>query len=134
MLGVGVMISELSDNSESVEAVKAAIGKTIKSIALKDNKVGLVFSDDSGVVIWDDGQSCCEERYITTDDKLEDYVGAELKSAEVRDAPNVTDGDEYDEHEVQFLVLETSKGNITFETHNIHNGYYGGFYIKAEKM
>ena len=34
-------------------------------------------------------------------------------------------------HEVQFLNIETSLGIITFETHNEHNGYYGGFYIKA---
>ena len=38
--------------------------------------------------------------------------------------------DEYEVHEVQFLKIRTSNGDITFETHNIHNGYYGGFYIE----
>jgi hypothetical protein len=56
-------------------------------------------------------------------------VGAKLLDIEVREAPNVPY--EYGEHEVQFLVVKTDKGNITFQTHNEHNGYYGGFYIQA---
>jgi hypothetical protein len=36
-----------------------------------------------------------------------------------------------DVHEVQFLVVTTSKGAITVATHVVHNGYYGGFSIDA---
>ena len=53
-------------------------------------------------------------------------------SIELRDAPNVEDDEYGNVHEVQFLVVTTSKGAFTIETHNEHNGYYGGFFIEAE--
>ena len=47
--------------------------------------------------------------------------------AEIREAPN--EPDEYGDHEVQFLLVNTSIGTFTVASHNEHNGYYGGFDI-----
>lgn len=126
---MGVMINMLSGNKETVDALKQAWGNRILSLTLKDDTINVLLVGGDNLTLWDDGQSCCESRYITTSDNLEDFNGATLKDVELRDAPN-QEGD-YDAHEVQFLVLVTSKGNVTFETHNIHNGYYGGFSVQA---
>lgn len=70
---------------------------------------------------------------MTTDDALEDFVGADFLGAEVREGGE-TDDDEYGVHEVEFLVVKTSLGDFTVETHNEHNGYYGGFWMEARKI
>ena len=139
-LGISVMLNMLGGNKETVEAYHKSIGKTIKHIELglandqvsqfdDDGKdvLKVRFDDDSMLVIFDDGQSCCENRYMRTDDKFEDFIGATLLKIELKEAPSIEE--EYDEHEVQFLELMTSNGALTFASHNEHNGYYGGFAI-----
>ena len=54
---------------------------------------------------------------------------AGMLGAEIKEAPSIPT--EYDEHEVQFLEVLTSKGGFTMASHNEHNGYYGGFLIRA---
>lgn len=128
--GIGVMIQQLGGNKDSIEAFRGAVGKKITDLSLgEDDALHFTFEDGYRMKLSDEGQSCCESRYMRTDDKLEDYIGGTLTDAEVREAPNVED--EYGEHEVQFLVVRTSKGDFTMSSHNEHNGYYGGFYIKA---
>jgi hypothetical protein len=129
-LGIGVLIGLLGGNEESVNAFKGAIGKKISALSLgEDDALHFVFEDGSKLKLFDDGQSCCESRYMRTDDDLNAFVGAELLSAVVREAPN--EADEYGGHEVAFLVVTTSKGAFTMASHNEHNGYYGGFCIRA---
>jgi hypothetical protein len=120
----------LVGNEYGAEHIDAAIGKTIHGIALADDVLHLDFTDGYRLKISDEGQSCCESRYMTTSDCLNEYVGATLISVSVLDGPSFTGTD--DQHEVQFLRITTSKGDITFETHNEHNGYYGGFDINAQ--
>ena len=135
MLGVGVMINMLGGNEDSAAVLQAAIGKTITALSLgDDDALHFKFSDGSGIKVFDDGQSCCESRYMRTDDRLEEFVGAQLTSMEIKGAPNEPDEDGYGVHEVEFLEVMTSKGHFTMVSHNEHNGYYGGFYlrIKAE--
>lgn len=129
-LGLGVMINMLGGNEESVKAFKAAVGKTIQALTLgEDEALHFTFTDGSQMKLFDDGQSCCESRYMRTDDELKDYIGAQLTGAEIKEAPSIPcDGDE---HEVQFLEVQTSKGVFTMSSHNEHNGYYGGFSIRA---
>jgi hypothetical protein len=130
-LGMGVMIHMLfGGNADDVAAVRGAIGKTIASVELKDEALQFAFADGSTLKLWDDGQSCCESRYMRTDDNLADFVGATFTDLEMRDAPDATVGDG-EPHEVQFLAVKTSKGEFVMSSHNEHNGYYGGFYIKA---
>ena len=145
-LGMGVMLKQLAGNRETVESYHKAIGKTIKHIELSPPKDGVSQWDDDGkdvlkvqfddgsmLLAFDDGQSCCESRYMRTDDKFEDFVGATLVSMELKQAPDITEEDEDgwgQTHEVQFLELMTSKGALTMASHNEHNGYYGGFAIE----
>jgi hypothetical protein len=138
-LGMGVMLRQLCGNSETVDSYHKAIGKTIKHIELSSEKTSewrgdgqdtlkLVFDDASMLTVFDAGQSCCESRYMRTDDKFEDFIGAKLLDIELKQAPDIEAG--YDTHEVQFLELMTSKGALTMASHNEHNGYYGGFAIE----
>lgn len=129
-LGMTVMLNMLFGNDSSVEAFTGAIGKTIASLKLgEDEALHFDFSDGSKMKLRDEGQSCCELRYMRTDDNLSDYIGAKLLGAEIKEAPSVED--EYGEHDVQFLELKTDRGVFTMVSHNEHNGYYGGFLISA---
>lgn len=137
--GIGVMLHMLfGDDGESARAVQASVGKDIETLELnKEANSGdgaLIIGLKSGrkLMLYDDGRSCCESRYMHTDDDLGAFLGALLLAVEVKDAPNVAD--EYGVHEVQFLVVTTSKGMFTVETHNEHNGYYGGFWLVARIM
>jgi hypothetical protein len=132
-LGMGVMLNYLKGNRESVEVFKSSIGKGITRLELLEENDGALlftFADETKMQMRDDGRSCCEDRYMHTDDDLQSFIGSKLLTAEIRDAPDVED--EYDAHEVQFLVVATSKGVFTVETHNEHNGYYSGFALVAE--
>lgn len=132
MRGIGVMINDLGGNEESARVFGAAIGKRIVKMRLSDDVLTIRLADGTGVELRDDGQSCCESRYMRTDDDLEDFDGATLLDGETRDAPDVND--DYGVHEVQFLVIKTDKGDATFSSHNEHNGYYGGFSIRASAL
>ncbi len=131
-LGMGVMIKMLGGNTESAAAFSGSLGKTITDVSLgDDDALHFEFSDGTKMCLFDDGQSCCESRYMRTDDDLSQFIGSQLLDAEIKDAPNVED--EYGEsHEVQFLEVKTSTGSFTMASHNEHNGYYGGFAIRAE--
>jgi len=127
------MINILTDNSEeSRAAIESVSGKTIRKVEMLDIGDGaLVLAfDNATLTIEDDGRSCCENRYMTTDDELADFVGAEFRGVELRDGPELMT--KYGEpHEQQFLYVNTSIGTLVVTTHNEHNGYYGGFWIKA---
>lgn len=129
--GFGVLLGYLGGNKETVKTLEASKGKKIASVALRDDVLYVGFKDGTGLRLADEGQSCCESRYMTTDDDLESFVGKEVRGYDLREGPTVT-GEYEDEHEVQFLIVQTTEGNITLETHNEHNGYYGGFWIDAK--
>ena len=130
MLGFGVMINALGGNRETVEAVQAAMGKTITALSLTDDQLRFEFEDGSRLRLQDSGQSCCEHRYMLTDDDLPYYIGAKFVGAEVRDGGS-TESEYGDTHEIQFLVVTTDRGTFSMASHNEHNGYYGGFWITA---
>ena len=135
MAGIGVMIGKLGGNKDSVEAFQAAVGKTIAAMRVDDDANGgdgalrIRFTDGTGLRLYDKGRSCCESRYMRTDDDLSYHVGATLEDAEVHEGPDVED--EYGGHEQAFLHVRTSKGVVVVNTHNEHNGYYGGFWFVA---
>jgi len=130
MIGIGAMLKILGGNQETVEAVGKSLGKTIRSVAVSGNSLDFVFTDGGTLSVWDDGQSCCENRYMSTEDELGYFVGGNLLKLELVDAPNI-DGADGGTHEVQFLDVHTSKGMFQVANHNEHNGYYGGFGIVA---
>lgn len=137
-LGVGVIFNMAFGNKDTVDAIQGAIGKTISAVKVDpdmnngDGILCFTFTDGTGLHIFDNGRSCCEARYMGTDDCLDEYIGARLLGFEVRDAPAVSEHG--NEHEIQFLAVTTDKGMFTMDNHNEHNGYYGGFCMCAKAV
>jgi hypothetical protein len=131
-LGFSVMLNMLKDNSKIVKLYNESIGKIIKSAEIEENELRIVFSDGKEIVIYDNGQSCCEDRYMSTDDNLSEFKGHALKKIELKNG----DGTESDwgEHEILFLEITTDKGFFQIVNHNEHNGYYGGFSIEIKEL
>lgn len=128
--GLGVMINMLFGD-RGQKFLQDAIGKTIKNAELKLDALRIEFEDGTGIKVSDAGQSCCERRYMRTDDDLTLYQGSQLVSMEVRDGTPVSG--QYEDHEIQFLDVITSKGTFQMISHNEHNGYYGGFWIAVSE-
>lgn len=123
MIGLGVMIHHLSGGSK--QSASTYYGRVITSASLADERLRLGFSDGHAIEIFDDGQSCCESRYIRTDDDLTSLVGHTLRRIEAKDGP--TEEDDWETHETCFVEIGTDVGFVTLTNHNEHNGYYGGF-------
>jgi len=131
--GVGVLLSRLVGLDDSAAAFSASVGKELAAVELVSDELLLTFVDGTQMAMYDDGQSCCEHRYMTTDDDLAYFVDSILLGVEVADAPSlITDYYDDNVHDVQFLKITTSKGVFTMETHNEHNGYYGGFTMRCK--
>jgi hypothetical protein len=122
-MGLGAMIHVLGGGS--IESADKYYGRKIKSAKMLNDKFYITFTGGSQIVISDDGQSCCETRYMTCDDNPADLVGGKLRGIEVKKIDDVQD--EYEQHDVAFLEIATDTDSITFCTHVEHNGYYGGF-------
>lgn len=89
----------------------------------------MAFEDGTGLSLVDDGQSCCENRYMTCDDNLDYFVGAEYLGWDLGDVEFEGEKD-YLCKDIQFLNIRTSRGVISVASHNDHSGYYDGFNIK----
>lgn len=131
-LGMGVMINALLGQN-GAELLEAALGKEITKAGLDpdDDAFLMRFADGTGVRLKDDGQSCCEHRYMVCDDDPNRLVGGTLQKVEVVDGPDGEDDEWGNVHEIQFLNITASTGMIQLATHNEHNGYYGGFSIRV---
>lgn len=123
-IGIGAMLHYLSDGTE--HSADEYYGQTVMSAEIADDKLTLGLSPSGKLIeIWDNGQSCCESRYMRTDDDVKSLIGRKLTSIEAKEAPN--EPDDYGDHEVVFIEVQTDGGFITVSNHNKHNGYYGGF-------
>jgi hypothetical protein len=83
------------------------------------------------------GQSCCENYgYMTTNDDLKEFEGAELLSIEVVDKSlNVKIIErEFSEDEAMFVNFNTSKCVMQLVAYNSHNGYYGHDAVLVSKQ
>ena len=133
-LGMGVMINMLAGyDSKTKEAIASCIGQTIRSVIMKEGESGpdtiTLVLDNCNLILWDDGQSCCEHRYMHTDDEINRIKGQELRDIKLEDGPD--EEMSYDVKESQFLHIVTDKDQITIVNYNEHNGYYGGFSLRA---
>ena len=128
--GIGVMISNLWGGNRG-DLLAAAYGKAIKRVVLENDELRFVMQDDTTFALFDDGQSCCESRYMVCDDDLTAFVGATLTSVELGQASS-EDGKYGDSHEIQFLDVKTSVGVFSVASHNEHNGCYGGFALRVK--
>jgi hypothetical protein len=129
MIGIDVMLSELG-RSPSDHA--KFLGRTIKTAVLTNEELRLQFTDGSAFKLFDDGQTCCESRYITCDDNVTALAGQKLLAINVKAGPS-EDGD-WNVHETQFVEVQTNGGFVTLTTHNEHNGCYGGFALRIEEL
>lgn len=123
------MIHHLSGGSK--ESADKYYGREIVDAQFKDDALTLTFSDGVKIKLTDEGQSCCESRYMTCDDKASDLIGGHLREISLRHSEIE---EEYGAHEICFVKVETEKGHITIETHNEHNGYYGGFGLNLQEI
>lgn len=93
----------------------------------------MTFDGPQVIELWDDGQSCCERRYMRTDDDLQSLVGHKLTRVEEKPCGDLPD-EEGDSHECVFVEVATDSGFVTIANHNEHNGYYGGFCIEVSEV
>jgi hypothetical protein len=120
--GIDVLIHRDSSDPENVFC-----GREIKGVALERQSLILEFTDGTALTIWDDGQSCCESRYVTCDDDINCLIGGKFHSVILKEADDIPTSDI---HEICFVDVWTDRSVITLCTHNEHNGYYGGFNLK----
>ena len=130
MKSITVMMNEIL--RERVSATPMYDGKVVKSVDMSEDELNIRFEDDTGITITDEGQSCCEHRYMTTDDDVQSLVGSVIQTIMVKSGPDFED--DYDVHEQEFLEIQTNKGFITIVNHNEHNGYYGGFSLNIKEI
>lgn len=90
----------------------------------------VVTSDHEYLLLINNERSCCESfGYFSSDDNLQEFIGANLLSVEATDtalSTKLIDELEYlDEGGVQFVTFKTDKGDFQLAVYNAHNGYYG---------
>lgn len=124
MMGIGAMLHVLGGGSE--HGADEYIGQKVLAAAMTDERLKLTLDSGNTIAIWDSGQSCCESRYMTTDDDIQSLVGHKLTRIEAKPGPDAQ-GEYGEEHEQVFVEIGTDKGFVTIVNHNEHNGYYGGF-------
>lgn len=120
MMGLGAMIHHLGGGSP--ESASKYYGKKITGAQFINDSLILFFADCI-IEISDDGQSCCEERYLRTDDDPQDLVGKTLTSIKLKETKSDSD---WGVHEITFMEVQAEDACVTFSSHNEHNGYYGG--------
>ena len=110
--------------------VKRYYGKTISSIELNEDVLRMKFNDSTEFELSFD-QCCCEERFMSTDDDLNYYIGSKFTGAALQNLHIEEEtNDAY--HEVAFLNISTSLCVFTIDSHNKHNGYYSGFCLRIK--
>ena len=127
---IGDDLAKLFDDRERGAPFRwAALARSypIERVRVTEDHLTITFANGARLVLTDEGQSCCEHRYMSCDDDLPSLAGGYLDAVELAEGPDIEGG--CDCHETMFLKVRTSKGDFTVVTHNEHNGYYGGFDI-----
>ena len=105
-------------------------GRKIRGASLKNEEILITFEDGKAIKITDEGQSCCESRYMRTDDNLSDLVGKVLNRIEIKEVKDCDIEDcNHEVHEIAFLEIQADHEAISVTSHVDSNGYYGGFDI-----
>lgn len=127
--GIGAMLHMLSGGSK--HSSEEYVGKVVENAYIDEDKLYIDFEDGTKIRIYDDGQSCCESRYMHCDDNPAALIGGSWIAAEIADGPT-EEGDYGGPREQQFLVVKSTAGTITVVNYNSHDGYYGGFGMTIE--
>lgn len=124
-------IMPFSDVDKATKSLFNASGKVIKDIKITEDDKLIITFDTGMLIIWDAEQACCEYRYIHTDDDIKSYIGSQFVAIDQRDIRYDCEG-YCESHDIGFLLVLTSRGVFTIETHNEHNGFYSGFVVAVE--
>lgn len=127
-----VFVHNQGVGGRSLEIAEKYNGMEIVSISLNNDVATFKFKE-GGFEMRDDGQSCCESRWMHSEDEKDfDYhIGAIFRFIQVV----AGDGEESSEcHDTEYCNILTSKGVLQFVCHNEHNGYYGGFSVQLEEL
>jgi hypothetical protein len=124
------------------ELLSLIVGKPILSVKIIKEDKGEYQEDVDTIVIEledgfilklsDEGQSCCEERYITCDDNLSDLIGSKFTGIRELSTTDEIGEEDYGSHEIIFIEIRAEDTVCTVCTHNVHNGYYGGFDLNIQ--
>lgn len=85
----------------------------------------IYFSDGSNLRLQEQGIQCCESRYFTFDDEIDDLLGGNIVDIILKSYKSEEDGRD----EIVFVEIVTSNCSFNFCAHNDHNGYYSGLSI-----
>jgi len=124
--GIGVMLYALGGGNDT--PAERFYGHKVVGATIDNDEFVLTFEDGTKLSLTDEGQSCCESRYITCDDDIGALVGGTLRKIEVTGEDE--EPAEYDSHDVCFVEVATDQAHVKLVTHVEHNGYYGGFALK----
>lgn len=105
-------------------------GVVIRAIDYRDDII-YIQTDDWRYSLFMD-HDCCEIRYFECADDLSEYINSTILVAFLSLA-TVTASDD-DVHEVAFLRIMTTSGELSISAHNEHNGYYSGFSLVIERQ
>lgn len=112
---------------------KEYYGLKITSVEFTEKSLNIGFENGKTIKLWDYGQTCCENRYMTTDDDVKSLIGHRLTRIDPNNV-KVKKSEWGDEHEATFIEIGTNQNFITIVTHNEHNGYYGGFCLAIDEV
>ncbi len=124
-------------NQKQQDYINNFINKEIVNLLLTDdNEFTISFKDGINLTLIDSNQQCCEHRYITCDDKLDEFIGSKFLGIDIKESTaTVEETEDFDtHHDIEFVEIKTTKGSITLCTHNEHNGYYGGFNLEIKEL
>jgi len=131
-MGIGAMLYSLIGGSKKDPS--DYYGRMIIDAEIHSDQFLLHFEDGVTIKIWDSAQSCCEHRYMSTDDNPKDLVGKKLKHIIMKEC-NTKETEYGDDHETVFVEIMTECGEtLTIVNHNEHNGYYGGFGLSVDEV
>lgn len=101
----------------------------------------LIKTDDQEIFVGvDNNESCCESwGYVTSEDDLNQFIGAEIRNITRVDeglkSTNLALDKKYlDEGGAMFINIETTKGLFQIAAYNSHNGYYGHTAVLVSKQ
>ena len=126
------MMTIYHEGSEAL--LESVIGKVFREVRVDPDENRLVFAFVGGpdIYLFDDDQSCCETRWIHTDDDLLYFTGCKFLGLEVKEGPS--EDTKYEFRDSQFLIIKTTLGEFTVVNYNQHNGHYAGFKIVAREL
>lgn len=116
------------------QSVGEIIGKTIKDAYVLNDSLFIETNESEEFEIFDDGQSCCERRYLKCDDEMSNIIGGKILSIEEKIGPSSSDDEGYTYYDQVFIEVKTDKGFINLNMHNEHNGFYGCFSLRIKKV